>query len=110
MSKNPAADRLLTMIPAIMARWDELTQWLERSLGADGKPSKPALDAAEVPARYREVCQHLALAQDRQYSAELIERLSRLALAGHQRLYGAQGALAAPVGRFVLSAFPQAVR
>jgi uncharacterized membrane protein SpoIIM required for sporulation len=91
-------------------RWEQLTGWLESAPGPARKAAATGLDAAEVPARYREVCQHLALAQDRQYSAELIERLSRLALAGHQRLYGAQGALLAPLGRFVLSGFPQAVR
>ena len=91
-------------------RWEQLTAWLESAPGPARKAAATGLDAAEVPARYREVCQHLALAQDRQYSAELIERLSRLALAGHQRLYGAQGALLAPLGRFVLSGFPQAVR
>jgi uncharacterized membrane protein SpoIIM required for sporulation len=92
------------------ARWDQLTAWLESAPGPVRKAAAVGLDGAEVPARYREVCQHLALAQDRQYSAELIERLSRLALAGHQRLYGAKGTLLAPVGRFVLSGFPQAVR
>ena len=92
------------------ARWDELGAWLESAPGPLRKVATTGLDAAQVPARYREVCQHLALAQDRQYSAELIERLSRLALAGHQRLYGAQGALLAPVGRFLLAGFPQAVR
>jgi uncharacterized membrane protein SpoIIM required for sporulation len=91
-------------------RWEQLTAWLESTPGVARKAAATGLDAAEVPLRYREVCQHLALAQDRQYSAELIERLSRLALAGHQRLYGAQGALLAPLGRFVLSGFPQAVR
>jgi uncharacterized membrane protein SpoIIM required for sporulation len=63
-----------------------------------------------VPSRYREVCQHLSLAQDRQYSAELTERLSRLALAGHQRLYGAHGRLLAPLAQFILGGFPAAVR
>jgi uncharacterized membrane protein SpoIIM required for sporulation len=91
-------------------RWEQLTAWLESAPGPARPAAATGLDAAEMPARYREVCQHLALAQDRQYSAELIERLSRLALAGHQRLYGAQGALLAPLGRFVLSGFPQAVR
>jgi uncharacterized membrane protein SpoIIM required for sporulation len=90
--------------------WEQLTAWLESTPGTTRKADKTGLDAAQVPVRYREVCQHLALAQDRQYSAELIERLSRLALAGHQRLYGAQGALLAPLGRFVLSGFRQAVR
>ena len=75
-----------------------------------GSGQKPMLEAAEIPARYREICQHLALARDRQYSAELIERLSRLALAGHQRLYGAHGRAATRVRDFILGGFPAAVR
>jgi uncharacterized membrane protein SpoIIM required for sporulation len=72
--------------------------------------TQSALDPVDVPARYRELCQHLALARDRQYSAELIERLSRLALAGHQRLYGAHGRAATRVRGFILGGFPAAVR
>lgn len=95
-------------------RWDAFAAWLEQAgrwprRQAPTQPP-PAIEAAELPGRYREICQHLALAQDRQYSGELIERLSRLALAGHQRLYGARGSLAAPVGRFLLHGFPAAVR
>jgi uncharacterized membrane protein SpoIIM required for sporulation len=91
-------------------RWDAFERWLEPAAGAKPKSTQPALDAAEVPARYREICQHLALAQDREYSAELIERLSRLALAGHQHLYGAHGSALASLGRFVIAGFPRAVR
>lgn len=91
-------------------RWDAFERWLEPAAGAKRKPAERALDVAEVPPRYREICQHLALARDREYSAELIERLSRLALAGHQRLYGAHGSTLAPLGRFVIAGFPRAVR
>jgi len=92
------------------ARWEVFAQWLEPATGPDRRRTQPAPVSAEVPARYREICQHLALAQDRQYSAELIERLSRLALAGHQRLYGAHGSALAGLGRFIIADFPQAVR
>jgi uncharacterized membrane protein SpoIIM required for sporulation len=99
-------------------RWDAFAAWLERTAPLARLDSPAAIDTgahaefdpAEVPLRYRELCQHLALARDRQYSGELIERLSRIALAGHQRLYGARGGIAAPVARFLLADFPQAVR
>jgi uncharacterized membrane protein SpoIIM required for sporulation len=102
-------------------RWEVFEAWLERGEtfpGLRGKrpggtswpPDAATLDPAQVPGRYREICQHLALAQDRQYSSELIERLSRLAFAGHQRLYGARGHLSAPIARFLLRGFPAAVR
>ena len=95
------------------ARWEQFAAWLERSQGLPrrGKAAREAeLEPTEVPARYRELCQHLALARDRQYSAELIERLSRLALAGHQRLYGAHGNTMGRVGQFLVRGFPAAVR
>jgi len=96
-------------------RWDAFSEWLVKSQALRTRKTAPqaqqaALDAAEVPARYREICQHLALARDRQYSAELIERLSRLALAGHQRLYGAHGRAVDRVRDFILAGFPAAVR
>jgi uncharacterized membrane protein SpoIIM required for sporulation len=94
-------------------RWDEFGQWLKARAavrrGSRAAP-EPGPPAGEVPARYRELCQHLALARDRQYSAELIERLSRLALSGHQRLYGAHGGSLAGLGSFLLHGFPRAVR
>jgi len=92
--------------------WDAFSAWLEQSKALRRRSTAPteALSPAEVPARYREICQHLALARDRQYSAELIERLSRLALTGHQRLYGAHGHAATKIASFLLRGFPRAVR
>ena len=94
------------------ARWDEFADWLKRAGGQRAKADadKPALDPMQVPARYRELCQHLALARDRQYSADLIERLSRLALGGHQVLYAARSRGLERVWQFLRSGFPRAVR
>jgi uncharacterized membrane protein SpoIIM required for sporulation len=94
------------------ARWNEFADWLKHSgdARAKGERSKPVLEAMDVPARYRELCQHLALARDRQYSADLIERLSGLALAGHQALYGARSRGLERVWQFLRAGFPRAVR
>ncbi|HTT36088.1 MAG TPA: stage II sporulation protein M [Burkholderiales bacterium] len=93
------------------ARWEEFAAWLQqsRTKRPRGQPPPP-IDAFEVPARYRELCQHLALARDRQYSGDLIERLSRLALAGHQALYGARTRGPERVLGFLRAGFPRAVR
>lgn len=94
-------------------RWQQFSEWLDASQALRANrahAAKRTIEPTEVPARYRELCQHLALARDRQYSAELIERLSRLALAGHQRLYGAHGNARAQVATFLLRGFPGAVR
>jgi hypothetical protein len=44
-----------------------------------------------MPARYRRLCQSLALAADRRYSPALVDRLNELALRGHHALYRNRG-------------------
>ena len=68
------------------------------------------IDAAGYPARYRRLCQHLALARDRQYSAGLVERLNRLALRGHHLLYGARDDRRNAVLTFIFGGFARTVR
>ena len=61
--------------------WGEFEAFLEK---------KPSFDPAELPARFRRVCQSLALAAERHYSTALVDRLNRLALRGHHALYANQ--------------------
>jgi len=91
-------------------RWDECGQWLATSNAARKAATGNDLESFDMPARYRELCQHLALARDRQYSADLIERLSRLALGGHQVLYGARDGGVGRMRTFLRAGFPRAVR
>lgn len=44
-------------------------------------------DHSEFPALYRRLCQRLALARHRRYSANLVQRLNALVVRGHQQLY-----------------------
>lgn len=64
----------------------------------------------DFPARYRQVCHHLALARERRYTAALIRRLNEMALRGHHALYGARPGLQRQWVRFLLSGFPRLVR
>jgi uncharacterized membrane protein SpoIIM required for sporulation len=71
--------------------WRELESWLELR-GAPGRrarkpPEQAPVDDLDFPARYRRVCQQLALAQRRGYSARVLERLEALAQRGHDVLY-----------------------
>src|SRR5690242_14746975 len=92
-------------------RWDEFEAWLKRTgRGRIVREQYPEAAAFDMPARYRELCQHLALARDRQYSADLIDRLSGLALSGHQVLYGARSGGLERVLSFLRADFPRAVR
>ncbi len=81
--------------------WDEFEAFLER---------KDSFDPAEMPARFRRVCQSLALAAERHYSAELVDRLNRLALRGHHALYANRRRESQQVWDFMLAGFPRLVR
>jgi len=59
---------------------------------------------------YRQICQHLALAQARGYSSHLVDPLQQLAMRGHQQLYRHRSQFAAQLLSFVLSDFPRLVR
>lgn len=79
---------------------DSLAQSQRRNFGAAG----------EFPQRYRRVCQHLALARERQYTGYLIERLNQLMLRGHQHLYGARAGFISPILDFIGAVFPALIR
>ena len=84
-------------------------QWLEFEKFLDD-PKSPPFDPAEMPARYRRLCQSLALAAERQYSPELVDRLNHLALRGHHALYANRRRQSQRLFEFVLADFPAMVR
>jgi uncharacterized membrane protein SpoIIM required for sporulation len=67
-------------------------------------------DFAEFPHQYRQLCQHLSLAQERGYSSYLVDPLQQLALRGHQQLYRHRSQLGVSMLNFVLADFPRLVR
>lgn len=85
------------------AQWEEFEKFLDKD-----KSSK--LNPANMPERYRRICQSLALAANRQYSAALVDRLNRLALRGHHVLYENRRRESQRVLEFVLAGFPALVR
>ena len=72
------------------AQWEVLERWLEQRDKRKTREDAAALDPAELPQRYRRLCQQLALARDRRYGTHVVERLHRLASEIHQVLYGAR--------------------
>jgi uncharacterized membrane protein SpoIIM required for sporulation len=83
--------------------------WQEFDLFLESK-ANPPFDPAEVPERYRRICHDLALAQDRRYSPDLVDRLNRLALRGHHLLYENRRRQSGRVVEFLLGGFPRLVR
>jgi uncharacterized membrane protein SpoIIM required for sporulation len=87
------------------ADWERFERWLDRKRG------EAALADMAVPQTYRRLCQHLALARDREYSPELVDRLNALVLRGHHLLYGARAPRGPARGiGFLLQGFPRLVR
>ena len=64
----------------------------------------------EFPSMYRRVCQHLALAERRGYSALLIERLQDLVQRGHLVLYRSRAPKWQRIVDFFAADFPRLVR
>jgi uncharacterized membrane protein SpoIIM required for sporulation len=87
--------------------WEEFEKYLDAPKAAK---QPPAFDPAEMPVRYRRICQHLALAADRQYSPALVDRLNRLALRGHHALYRNRRRQSQRLLEFALAGFPRLVR
>ena len=83
--------------------WEAFEKFLD-------KPAQPPFDPAEMPSRFRRLCQALALAADRRYSADLVDRLNRLALRGHHALYANRRRESQQVLDFMLAGFPRLVR
>ncbi len=85
-------------------------QWamLERWLDPDAKAGSVPPD--DIPRLYRQVCQHLALARERQYSALLMDRLNGLVLRAHQRMHGARAGLSLDSLGYIRSGFPRIIR
>ena len=97
-------------------QWDALEAWLDARAraGVPGRRARAAPQAvpdADVPRRYRLLCQHLALARDREYSPELVDRLNALVLRGHHVLYGARAQRGTVRALdFLAAGFPRLVR
>jgi uncharacterized membrane protein SpoIIM required for sporulation len=92
--------------------WTTFRQWLEyRELpGRRRKENPPPFPTEEMPIRYRQICQHLALSRDRDYSLSLVEYLHTLVQQGHDILYSKQGDFGQTALRYAQGGFARDVR
>lgn len=81
--------------------WEALEGWLN---------AQATLEIERVPAAYRQLCHHLTIARERQYSPALIDRLQQLAMRLHQTLYGSQHEGLRLALQFIWRELPQRVR
>ena len=89
--------------------WRRLREILEPGKGR-ATPSRGDSSTAALPELYRQTCHHLALVRHRRYGGDLEERLNRLVLSAHQRLYRRPGPRWLEIGAFLAAGFPRRVR
>ena len=82
----------------------ELWASLEQSLADKKQPNE------DFPRMFRQLCQHLALAEQRGYSPALTDYLQKLVHDGHQSLYGASVERPLTLYLWITQTFPQRVR
>lgn len=93
-------------------QWRAFEEWLTQSRlpRRVRRNAASPFPAAEIPQRYREVCRHLALARSRDYGAALVERLHRLAVEGHDALYGTPSGMWPRIRSYLIAGFARDVR
>ncbi len=97
------------------AEWRDFELWLEkRSVSArDARRHRrewTGIADDELPARHRRLCQQLALARRRGYSAVVTDRLQQLMQRGHSVLYQTKPVHWRRAVEFLLAGFPRLVR
>jgi len=92
--------------------WSELETQLAALEKNPGKrrAASMRLDGACFAAQYRQVCEHLALAETRAYPMYLVERLQALVQRAHPVIYRERNRGMEQLARLLLLDFPQAVR
>jgi len=104
-----------TFVQRHQAEWTALEQWLA-ARGDNARKARAhrrewhGLPDHEMPARYRRLCQQLALARRRGYSPVVTDRLQQLMQRGHGVLYRTPPPRWRRALEFLLAGFPRLVR
>ncbi|MCD9029512.1 stage II sporulation protein M [Luteimonas sp. BDR2-5] len=103
-----------TFIARHAAEWDAFEAWLDARGGSPRRARATrgwtGIADEDVPARYRRICQQLALARRRGYSPQVTARLQALMQAGHNVLYRPPPPPWRRALWFLLADFPRLVR
>jgi uncharacterized membrane protein SpoIIM required for sporulation len=92
------------------AEWLALQDLLDALEAGRGAGQQDAAQLAELPARYRRVCNHYALARSRRYGPALVNRLKQLVWQGHRALYRQGGANGWRLLSVIPVGFPRTLR
>ena len=86
--------------------YNELSTWKKKSKKNPVK--KP--DDLDLPHAYRQICHHFALANSRMYSPILVEKLNKLVVRGHHKLYSTHTHFFRNMLQFIMGGFPALIR
>lgn len=94
--------------------WQAFEHWLQIR-GSSAREARGTRNTGEatdedIPARYRRICQQLALARKRGYSPAVVDRLQGLMQRGHNLLYRTPAPRWRRAAEFLLADFPRLVR
>ena len=90
--------------------WQALHAGLTSLDESSARARKTQNDVSSLPRLYRNACHHLSLSRSRAYSPQLIERLSRLVLKGHQALYSNRPNIWQSFVKFIVQDYPRLFR
>jgi len=86
--------------------YQELSRWQKKSKKNPVK--KP--EEIDLPHAYRKICHHFALANSRMYNPVLVEKLNKLVVRGHHKLYSTRTNFLSDTIAFFAGGFPALVR
>jgi uncharacterized membrane protein SpoIIM required for sporulation len=92
------------------ADWQTLESGLAALDESSARAKTTQADVSSIPRLYRNACHHLSLSRGRAYSPRLINRLSRLAMKGHQALYTARPNIWQGFIQFIGHDYPRLIR
>lgn len=86
--------------------YQELSRWKKKS--KKNPVTKP--EEIDLPHAYRRICHHFALANSRMYNPVLVEKLNKLVVRGHHKLYSTRTSFFSDMLTFFAGGFPTLVR
>ncbi|AKJ41091.1 stage II sporulation protein M [Pragia fontium] len=94
--------------------WTAFENWLNYRQkpikNYDAQTAQSIFANHDMPHRYRNICQHLAIARDRGYSLLLIDRLHNMVQQGHDILYSANSGLSQRMMNYAAGGFAADLR
>jgi uncharacterized membrane protein SpoIIM required for sporulation len=110
-----SAVRQTQFIQKHQALWEKFEAWLDyQELSRWQKNSKKnpveKPDEIDLPHAYRRICHHFALANSRMYNPVLVEKLNKLVVRGHHKLYSTRTSFLSNMLEYFAGGFPALVR